>query len=320
MKLIRIALPALLAFILSGRAAHAEAALFLEEPFGMFGQMNPTGHAAVYLSRVCAVSPVQLRRCEAGETGVVISRYHHVGGYDWVAVPLVAYLYAVDRPEDVPVRAEGALVAALRDGYRRKHLEQIAPDAAGGAAPEGEWVQLIGAAYDRKIYSIEVETTPDQDEELIQKLNSGRNKPRFNLMFHNCADFSKSIINFYYPHASHRSFFSDAGITTPKQVAESMVRYARRNSDVGLSILAIAQVPGTLPRSKPVRGVLESFLMSKKYVVPAVVLHPFVTGGMAVVYLTASARRDPCRSFIRKADCETRPAAVLSGLRANRSS
>jgi len=37
----------------------------MEEPFGNFGDMNPTGHAAIYLNRVCAETPTQLRRCEA---------------------------------------------------------------------------------------------------------------------------------------------------------------------------------------------------------------------------------------------------------------
>jgi hypothetical protein len=35
-------------FVLAAFAqAHADAAFLLEEPFGMFGSLNPTGHAAV---------------------------------------------------------------------------------------------------------------------------------------------------------------------------------------------------------------------------------------------------------------------------------
>jgi hypothetical protein len=29
-----------------------------------------------------------LRPCQPGELGVVISRYHRVGGYDWIAMPV----------------------------------------------------------------------------------------------------------------------------------------------------------------------------------------------------------------------------------------
>ena len=58
----------LLFFILGAIAqAHAGAALLLEEPFGKFGYMNPTGHAAIYLTRVCAASLTRLRRCETGK-------------------------------------------------------------------------------------------------------------------------------------------------------------------------------------------------------------------------------------------------------------
>src|SRR5690348_9029656 len=79
--------------LLMATAASANVTLFLDEPYGTFGGMNPTGHAAVYFSNICAARPTQLRRCNEGERGVVISRYHRVGGYDWLAVPLIPYLY-----------------------------------------------------------------------------------------------------------------------------------------------------------------------------------------------------------------------------------
>jgi hypothetical protein len=306
----------LLVVLLSATStARAAAALLLEEPFGMFGNMNPTGHAAVYLSRVCATSPVQLRRCEPGEAGVVISRYHHIAGYDWIAIPVIPYLFAVDRPEDVPESLNAQTEAALRDSYRRTHLLEIAPDGPSGKTPGGEWVELIGAAYDRKIYSFEIETTPEQDGQLIQKLNSRGNKSHFNILFHNCADFSRGIVNFYQPHAIHRSFFTDAGMTTPKHAAESLVSYSRRHPDLLFSSFVMVQMPGTLPRSRPIRGIIESFLKSKKYAVPVAVLHPYIVGSLAVVYLTS--RCDPHRNFTRNLERESQPSAIIADLEAN---
>jgi hypothetical protein len=299
----------------AARMARAGAALLLEEPFGMFGNMNPTGHAAVYLSHVCAATPVELRRCEPGEAGVVISRYHHISGYDWIAIPVIPYLFAVDRPDDVPEAINAQTEAAMRDSYRRAHLLAIAPDGPDGKTPGGEWVELIGAAYDRKIYSFEIETSAEQDDLLIQKLNSHSNKSHFNLLFHNCADFSRGIINFYQPHAIHRSFFTDAGMTTPKHAAESLVSYSQRHSDLLFSSFVMAQLPGTLPRSRPIRGVLESFLKSKKYSVPVALLHPYVVGSLAVVYLTS--RCDPHRNFTRNLERESQPAAIIADLEAN---
>ncbi len=311
-------MPLLAALIFCGaRNARAEAALFLEEPFGTFGHMNPTGHAAVYLSRVCAVSPTVLRRCEPGEPGVVISRYHRVSGYDWIAIPLIPYLYAVDQPDQVPLFANPEMVASLRDNYRRSRLQEVAPDDPGGQTPDGEWTQLIGASYDRRIYTFEIETTEEQDSQLIEKLNSSENRAHFNLLFHNCADFSRGILDTYYPHAVHRSVFTDQGITTPKQIAKSLVSYSQHHSDLQFSCFIIAQVPGTVPRSGPVRGVFESFLKSKKYVLPVAALHPLIAGGMVVAYVTM-ARCDPRRNFTHKLNCESEPAVIMADLQSNR--
>ena len=298
--------------------AHADAGLFLQEPFGLFGATNPTGHAAVYLSRICGASPTVLRRCEPGEPGVVISRYHRISGYDWIAIPLIPYLFAVDQPEQVPHYVSAETVADLRDDYRRRHLLEIAPNGKNGKVPDGEWTQLIGAAYDRKIYSFKIETTEEQDERFIEKFNSSRNKSHFNLLFHNCADFSRNVINFYYPHAVRRSYFVDNGITTPKQIAKSLVAYSRRHPDLQFSSFQIPQIPGTLPRSRAIRGVLESFLKSKKYAVPVALLHPLVVGGMAVAYLTPACC-DAQRHFTKQMDGESRPEGIIAELGGNHS-
>jgi hypothetical protein len=92
--------------------AGAQAALLMEEPYGFFGTLNPTGHTAIYFSRICAATPVKLRRCDADETGVVIARYQGIAGYDWVAIPLIPYLYSVEDAADVPQRG----IAARKPG------------------------------------------------------------------------------------------------------------------------------------------------------------------------------------------------------------
>src|SRR5579863_8367489 len=112
--------------------AGASATLLVEEPYGRLGFFTATGHAAVYLSGVCADSPLILRPCAPGESGIVISRYDGVSGYDWVAIPLIPYLYAVDRPEEIPLFADARMVLQLRDRYRRQHLRGVAPDKADG--------------------------------------------------------------------------------------------------------------------------------------------------------------------------------------------
>ncbi len=276
--------------------AGASATLFLEEPYGKLGFFTATGHAAVYLSDVCASSPSVLRPCEPGETGIVLSRYDGVSGYDWLAIPLIPYLYAVERPQDVPLFADAKMVTALRDNYRRQHLETIAPDNANGEAPGGNWYQLVGSSYDRTIYGFEIETTREQDAALIEKLNSSSNRSRFHLVSRNCADFAKDVINFYYPKTLHRSVIADAGITTPKQMAKMLTKFDARHPELKSSRLVIAQVPGSMPRSSTAHGVVESFLKSKKYIVPSAVVSPIFAGCVFAVYVgTGAGRFEPDR-------------------------
>ncbi len=265
-------------------AAHAAATLFLGEPYSYDGALAGTGHASIYLSDVCAKTPVELRPCAPGETGIVISRYHRVAGYDWIAIPLVPYLYAVENEDDLPLFADKKMVAFLRDRYRRKYLEALAPDLPDGGTPEGDWYELVGASYIRTIYAYEFETTPEQDAALIRKLNAHVNHDHFNLVTSNCADFARNIIDFYQPHAVHRSIIGDLGVTTPKQLARTLSKYSRKHPELEPSNFVIPQVPGNVPRSKPVHGVLECALTAKKYMLPVFALHPYIAGMLIAGY------------------------------------
>src|SRR5260370_42641290 len=129
---------------------HAKATLLLEEPYAYDGTFAATGHSAVYLSRVCAESPTFLRRCQPGETGVVISRYHGIAGRDWIAVPLIPYLYSVNTAEEIPLFADEKLVKFLRHNY----LESI-----GISDPAA--YELAGSAYDRTTYGFRIATRPE---------------------------------------------------------------------------------------------------------------------------------------------------------------
>lgn len=308
----------LIGLFLSAGAAHASVALLLEEPFGAFGGMNPTGHAAIYLSNVCAATPLTLRRCHAGEQGVVISRYDRIGGYDWIAIPLLPYLYAVDRADQVPSSVNEEDVEHLRDNYRRKSLEEVAPDTENGGPPADEWRQLVGSAYDRASYAFGIETTKKQDDQLIQRFNSRPNRRHFNILFHNCADFVRQGIDSYYPHAIHRSLIADVGIMTPKQAGKSLLSYSKHHRNLRFSVFVIPQVPGDVARSRPVRGVLGSLVRSKRYAIPLVtvaVLHPAVGGGLAFAWLDSS-HFDP-RRIAEHEDSSSQPAAIADELESN---
>lgn len=268
--------------------ARADATLFLGEPYGYDGALAGTGHASVYLSGVCATSPVVLRLCAPGETGIVLSRYRGIGGYDWIAIPLIPYLYALEKQEDIPLFVDAKLLAFLRDRYRRDHLESLVPDLPDGGTPGGVWYELIGASYIRTIYAFEIATTSEQDAALIRKLNSRPNRQRWTLITANCADFARGVIDFYHPHAVHRSIVADLGVTTPKQLARTLSSYTRRHPELRTSrpsSYAIPQVPGSVPRSRPAHTVTECALTAKKYMLPLFALHPYIAGALIAGYV-----------------------------------
>lgn len=261
-----------------------QAALLLEQPYGIYGLVNPTGHNAIYLQRVCAETPVKLRRCRPGEQGTVISRYEGIDGYDWIAMPLIPYLYSLEDASSVPDRVTREEVLAMRQRYREAHFHEIGLDRSGGSWVPNGWTQLLGAAYQRRIYAFRFDTTPEQDDELIERLNSKPNRSHFEMLYRNCADFARTILNIYFPHQFRRSIFPDLGITTPKQMADKLVRYARKHPELDMKVYEIPQVPGFQRFSHPAKNVAESFVTTA-YAIPITLISPYITGGLFVDYL-----------------------------------
>jgi hypothetical protein len=314
LRVLEVAVVILVLAICATRA-RADAALLMEEPYGEFGRYNPTGHSAIYLNHVCAESPVRLRACRPDEHGVVISRYHRIDGFDWIAIPIVPYLYAVDEVKDIPWTVDPELESRLRDEYRRQHLLQIAPNVSEkwGDIPKGNWIQLVGASYDRRIYGFRIETTLQQDQHLIALFNKRRNVSHFNLFFHNCADFTRTLLNEYYPHAVHRNVIVDFGLTTPKQDARSLTKYAKRHPELTFSTFVVPQVPGSIPRSKPTDGILESLVKSKKYAAPLALLSPELMAGMVTVYLVDGRFHPPAQESGVTVPLQTQTNATTPG-------
>ena len=269
---------------LTGSRCYAQAALLMEEPYGFFGTVNPTGHTAIYFERICAETPVKLRRCQPGELGAVVSRYAGIDGLDWVAIPLVPYLYSVERPEQVPEHVDKELVNRLRSRYHEQHLMSLGEHLQPGDFLHGGWTELIGVAYERRIYAFRFSTTEAQDDAFIAKMNDAQNRSHFQLLFNNCSDFARVILNEYFPGTFKRSIFPDAGMTTPKQIAYKLVRHARKNPAEDLAVYEIPQIPGYRRMSKRNKSISES-LITTGYAIPIVVLNPYLGGGLFVDYL-----------------------------------
>jgi hypothetical protein len=260
-----------------------QAALLLEEPYGFFGTLNPTGHNAIYFGRICAETPLKLRRCEPGELGAVIARYSGIKGYDWIAIPLIPYLYSVETADQVPEHVDKREVNLLRDRYHEAHLQTFG-HARRGNLLHGGWTQLLGASYERRTYVFRFDTTPEQDDALIASLNSEPNHSHFNLFYNNCADFGRKVLNIYFPDTFGRSVFPDAGMTTPKQLSYKLVHYAHDHPEEHLQTFVIPQVPGFRRMSHANKSIAES-LTTTAWAVPIVVLNPYLAGGLLVDYL-----------------------------------
>jgi hypothetical protein len=283
---IRITLLFLLLFVLcflGPSRLQAQAALLIEQPYGFFGTVNPTGHNAIYFERICAETPVKLRRCEPGELGAVLSRYQGISGYDWVAIPLVPYLYSVENITAVPAQVDAPAVNRMRDHYHEAHLLSLGEKLPPGNLIRGGWKQLVGAAYERRIYAFRFATTEEQDDGLIARLNNNPNRSHFDLIFNNCADFARKILNSYFPGKFPRSIFPDAGMTTPKHIAYTLARYAHKHPETQMTVFEIPQIPGYRRQSHANKSVDES-LTTTLYAIPIALSNPYLAGGLFVDY------------------------------------
>ena len=256
----------------------------MEEPYGFFGAVNPTGHTAIYFARICAETPTELRRCRPGEMGSVVSRYQGIGGYDWIAMPLIPYLYSVEHRSDIPDHVDKETVERMRDHYHETHLMGLGEHISPGNLFHGGWKELVGVSFERRIYAFRFNTTEAQDDAFIEKMNGGKNRSHFQLIFNNCADFARVVLNFYFPDTFKRSFFPDAGMTTPKQIAFKLKRYARKHKGTDLQVFEIPQIPGYRRMSRSNKSVAES-LVTTAYAIPLAIVNPYLTGGILVDYL-----------------------------------
>jgi hypothetical protein len=262
----------------------AQAALLLEDAAGFSSVLSPSGHVALYFARICADTPTRLRRCAPDELGTVISRYEGIKGSDWLAIPLLPHLYAVEDPLLVPAHVDHKTVAELRQAYHDARLTSLGKDVPVGGRLMPGWNQLMGAAYERRIYAYRFETTEEQDDALIARMNDGQNISHFNFFTRNCADFVSDILNFYFPGAFKRRILPDAGITMPRQTAYQLERYARGHPEIHLQLMEIPQIPGYRRESGHSKSVAESLVVTGD-VVPLALLNPYAAAGVVLDYL-----------------------------------
>jgi hypothetical protein len=257
-------------------AARADAGVVLNESLDTsVARITGSGHSAVYLSRICPDnSPVKMRLCRPGEQGSIVSNYTTLGEdqpYEWNIVPLSVYLYGVEDPNDRPVVSSKAIKAALEERYRENYLTGICNEERCRTGKGSEWREMVAATLERSLYMFVVTTTVEQDEALIAEFNSAPNVNHFNGLTRNCADFTRRVMDVYYPGAVKPDYLNDFFMTTPKAVARSLTRYAEKHPDSEFRVLHFTQVPGTIKRSSECRSGTEQLYHSKKLVIPLAV-------------------------------------------------
>jgi hypothetical protein len=282
-------------------AARADVGVVLNDPLdeGM-ARITASGHSSVYFSRVCPdSSPLKLRLCKPGEEGSVISNYQNYGEdveYAWNVVPLSVYLYGVNDPSSRSLLGLENVKGFLEQNYRATVLADYCSVPKCSDNKRANWKDAVAATLARTIYIFIVKTTEEQDLQLIAKFNAMPNESHFNPVTNNCANFTKDVIDTYFPKSVHGDFVNDFGMTSPKAVARSFTRYARRHPELEFHVEHYPQVPGDLKRTNDCRTGTEQMYRSKKWLVPMLVV---ASHEMPFVFLSynLTGRFDPERTL-----------------------
>lgn len=279
----------LLVVCLTASPAYADVGVLLNESLDTsVARITGSGHSAVYFSRICADSPVKLRLCRPDEEGSVMSNYTTLGEdqpFEWNIVPLSIYLYGVEDPQNRPLFGSQKIKHALEERYRANFLAGYCDSATCRTSNKAEWREMVGATLSRSIYIFVVETSVEQDNALIAEFNSLPNQNHFNGVTRNCAEFSRRVINTYFPHATKADYLNDFGLITPKAIARSFTHFGERHPEAHLRVLHFAQLPGTIKRSSECRSGTEQLYHSKKLLVPMILFADHELPFMAASYL-----------------------------------
>jgi hypothetical protein len=146
---------------------------------------------------------------------------------------------------------------------------------------------MVGALFARDIYAFRVKTTSEQDQALINEFNAMPNVNRYNGFTRNCADFTRSLVNRYFPGSARADRLNDFGMTSPKAVAKSFAHYAKKHPELEYSVERYTQVAGPWPRSLDNREGTEELFHAKKWSFPLLILRShFLLACAATYYLT----------------------------------
>jgi hypothetical protein len=177
-------------------------------------------------------------------------------------------MYGIADPQSRPLFASRKIKSVLEEGYRETSLKEVCDGPPCTTKKNANWRYAVGTTFERSVYVFVVGTTMQQDLEMIADFNNGPNEDHFNGFTRNCANFTRRVINTYFPHATRPDYINDFGITGPKAVARSFAHYAARQPDADYHVLHFSQLPGTIKRSNKNREGMEELFHAKKWAIP----------------------------------------------------
>jgi hypothetical protein len=155
---------------------------------------------------------------------------------EWNVVPLSIYLYGVEDPQNRPLFGSQKIKHALEERYREKFLSGYCDSAICRSSSRAEWREMVGATLSRSIYIFVLDTSLEQDRALIAEFNARPNQNHFNGVTRNCAEFSRRVLNTYFPHAARADYLNDFGLITPKAIARSFTHYGEHHPETRLRV------------------------------------------------------------------------------------
>jgi hypothetical protein len=246
------------------------------------------GHSLVYLSGVCAASPVRARLCETGEQGSIVTTYpdfRETEAYRWNLVPLSLYLDGSLTPDDRLLYGSRVVKEAMEAHARNSFFQDVCGEAHCPQTAHSFWRDLVDATAVRDIFIFAVHTTRVQDQAIVNWLNAEPNVNHYNGFTNNCAVFTRSVVNLIFPHSVHRDFPNDLGMMAPKAAARSFTHWALKKPGLGFYSMHFAQQPGDMPRSGLAQSGTETAIHMKKYLIPAALIGDHeVAGSFFVSY------------------------------------
>ena len=316
----------------SDLAAKADIGVVLADPTNVgVSVYTHAGHSLVYLSGVCAVSPIRARLCGAGEQGSIVTTYpdfREAQAYRWNLVPLSLYLRGSMASDDRLLYGSRVVKEALEAHARDGFFQDVCTGTNCPQVAHSFWRDLVAANVVRDIFIFAVRTTRAQDQAVVDWLNGDPNVNHYNGFTNNCAVFTRTLVNLIFPHAVHRDFPNDLGMMAPKAAARSFTHWALKRPELGFYSMHFAQPPGDLPRSGLAQSGTETAIHMKKYLIPAALIGDHEVAGSFFVSYFLTGRfglykefsHHPTASIVEleaetKAAKEDRDEAVRSSLR-----